>query len=517
MANDKKDSVFILIKTLSKAEKRNFRIYAQRNKSSNDLKFVQLFDIMDKIKVYDEGLILKKVPEIKKNQLSNQKAHLYKTLLSSLRHLKKNESDFEVREMLDYARLLYNKGLYMQGLKVLEKAKVLAIKSEFTTLHLSVVEFEKEIESRYITRSIDERAENLSKESSKLVNQVMVSNKLSNFSLSLYDKFLKEGFVKNEESYERVSNFFINNLPEYTFTELNFSSKLYLFQSHVWYYLIIQDFKMSYRYAQKWVDIYDDFPHMIELDPEMYLKGLHNLLNALYHIGPRHHDKYLEALNKMEDFNESWKGKLNENTQLLSLSHLEVNRMNNYFMTGQFNTAIKLIPEWEEKMEQFKDRLDSHRILIFYYKVASIYFGAGMFKFTLKYLNKILNYGDRKLREDIHVYSRLLMLITLFELGEHDLLEYQVKSVYRYMSKIKDMGAVHYEIFQFLKASPNITPRKVKYEFKKLLSKLKIIRNDTYEKRPFLYLDLISWLESKIEGVSVEQIIKEKHNGTRKS
>ncbi|MCK5906782.1 MAG: hypothetical protein KAG37_04285, partial [Flavobacteriales bacterium] len=249
MANSKKDSTFQLIKTLTKAEKRNFRLYAKLRHASGDLKFVQLFDAMDKLNDYDEEQLLKKVPVISKSQLSNQKAHLYKALLSSLRNLNKNNPDIQVRENIDYARLLYNKGLYMQSLKILDKTKVLATKSYFTTLHLEVVEFEKEIESRYITRSIGKRAENLSTESCGLISEITSSNQLSNFALSLYDKYLKEGFVKSESDYDRMHDFFIENLPKFKFENLDFFSRLYLYQSHVWYHLIIQDFKMCFKYA----------------------------------------------------------------------------------------------------------------------------------------------------------------------------------------------------------------------------------------------------------------------------
>ncbi|MEN8138747.1 MAG: hypothetical protein ABFR62_09980 [Bacteroidota bacterium] len=515
MANSKKDSTFQLIKTLSKAEKRNFRLYAKHRHSSGDLKFVQLFDTMDKIEAYDEEIILKKVKSISKGQLSNQKAHLYKILLSSLRHLHKSNSDIQVRENLDYARLLYNKGLYMQSLKVLDKTKVLAKKSYFTTLHLEVVEFEKEIESRYITRSIEKRAENLSSESCKLVSEITSANQLSNFALSLYDRYLKEGFVKSENDYIRIHDFFINNLPKYEYNELDFFSKLYLYQSHVWYHLITQDFKMCFRYAQKWVDIFESSPHMIDLDPDMYLKGIHNLLNALHHVGTDHHNRFIEALNKMESFNEKRKGKLNENSELLSFLYLESNRINNFYMTGEFSEGVKMIPYWEEQMAYFKDRLDPHRILVFYYKFASLLFGAGKNKEAIRYLNKIINFGDQKLREDIHVYSRLLMLIAHFELGNEDLLEYQIKSVYRYLAKLHDLGEVHKEIFKFLKRTPGFTQKDLKTEFKKILKKLKVIRNHPYDKRPFLYLDLISWLESRIEGITVEQVIKEKFLGLR--
>lgn len=515
MANSKKDSTFQLIKTLTKAEKRNFRLYAKHRQTSGDLKFVQLFDAMDKLKEYDEELMLKKVPSISKGQLSNQKAHLYKILLSSLRNLNKDNSDIQVRENIDYARLLYNKGLYMQSLKILDKTKVLAKKSSFTTLHLEVVEFEKEIESRYITRSIGKRAENLSSESCNLIREISSSNRLSNFALSLYDRYLKEGFVKSESDYERMHNFFNDNLPSFEFENLDFFSRLYLYQSHVWYHLIVQDFKMCFKYAQKWVDLFEQNPNMIDLDPDMYLKGLHNLLNALHHVGIEHHNRFESALVKMQNFAGERKGHLNENSELLYFLYLEANRINNFFMTGEFTKGTEMIPYWEERMTYFADRLDPYRILVFYYKFASLLFGAGKNKQAIKYLNKIMSFGDQKLREDIHVYSRMLMLISHFELGNDDLLEYQIKSVYRYLAKTKDMGQVHKEILRFLRSTPGISKRDLKIEFEKLLVKLKVIRNHPYDKRPFLYLDIISWLESRIEGIPVEQVIKEKFQKIR--
>ena len=124
MSNSQKDVLFQLIKSLTKAEKRNFKLYATRNKSGIDLKFVQLFDALDKQKAFDESQLLKKLPQIKRQQIPNLKRHLYKQLLASLRllHLPKN-IDIELREQLDHVRILYNKGLYLQALKLLDRAK----------------------------------------------------------------------------------------------------------------------------------------------------------------------------------------------------------------------------------------------------------------------------------------------------------------------------------------------------------------------------------------------------------
>ncbi|NQV78489.1 MAG: hypothetical protein HQ490_09070 [Lutibacter sp.] len=44
----------------------------------------------------------------------------------------------------------------------------------------------------------------------------------------------------------------------------------------------------------------------------------------------------------------------------------------------------------------------------------------------------------------------------------------------------------------------------------KLHEELSEFENHPYEKRSFLYLDILSWLESKIQNVPVEVIIKQK-------
>ena len=53
MPNRSTDSLFQLIHSLQKSEKRNFKLYVKRNSSNNDLKVVQLFDAIDKMAIYD--------------------------------------------------------------------------------------------------------------------------------------------------------------------------------------------------------------------------------------------------------------------------------------------------------------------------------------------------------------------------------------------------------------------------------------------------------------------------------
>ena len=110
MTNHIKDPLFILIKSLTKSEKRQFKVYAGRLVGNTTSKFITLFNYLDKVDVMDESLIIKK-GIVTKTQMSNLKAHLYKQILISLRlnPLHRN-TRMKLREQIDFATILYHKG-----------------------------------------------------------------------------------------------------------------------------------------------------------------------------------------------------------------------------------------------------------------------------------------------------------------------------------------------------------------------------------------------------------------------
>jgi len=78
------------------------------------------------------------------------------------------------------------------------------------------------------------------------------------------------------------------------------------------------------------------------------------------------------------------------------------------------------------------------------------------------------------------------------------------------MAKMESLSVVEEEIFKFLRNSFHLSYSKLKPEFEKLLNKLKSFESNRYETRAFLYLDVPSWLESKVTGVPVEAVIRKK-------
>ncbi|MEO8406027.1 MAG: hypothetical protein ABI480_15575, partial [Chitinophagaceae bacterium] len=191
MPNRSTDALFQLVKSLEKSEKRNFKLYTRRNSSSDDLKVVQLFDALDKMTDYDEAILLKKNKSLKKQQLSNLKANLYKQILASLRIIRDdNNVDIQLHEQMDHARILFNKGLYLQALRTLDRLKDLAHSYNQLTYLQQVLFFEKKIEALYITRSMKNRADQLASDSNRVNEQLTMVNQLSNLSLQLYSWYI---------------------------------------------------------------------------------------------------------------------------------------------------------------------------------------------------------------------------------------------------------------------------------------------------------------------------------------
>src|SRR5690349_17301945 len=198
MPNRSTDSLFQLIKSLEKSEKRNFKLYVKRNSATVDLKIIQLFDAMDKMTDYDEEALLKRNKSIKKQQISNIKAHLYRQILSSLRLLNNDENiDIQLHEQMDHARILYNKGLYLQSLKILDKIKENAKAHNQHTFLLQVLFFEKKIEALHITRSMQDRADRLTKEVDEVNLRIRQISNFSNLSLQLYSWYIKHGHARD--------------------------------------------------------------------------------------------------------------------------------------------------------------------------------------------------------------------------------------------------------------------------------------------------------------------------------
>lgn len=209
MSKVKSDQLFNLIQTLSKGEKRFFKLYASRLSNSGDKKFIVLFDAIEKQKVYDEDKILEKHKQLNPVQFSNLKSHLYYQLLKSTKLCNSsNLENIKITELLDYARILYNKCLYKECVKMIDKAKAMAMENDRSVLLLEILELEKLVIPKTLESGNEQRVNVLIDTTNHVAASIKNINIFSNLSLRLNSYYVQTGFSRSKKGFRKNHPFF---------------------------------------------------------------------------------------------------------------------------------------------------------------------------------------------------------------------------------------------------------------------------------------------------------------------
>ncbi|MFY0627668.1 MAG: hypothetical protein JXR07_15330 [Reichenbachiella sp.] len=500
--------LYALVQSLTKSEKRSFKLYASRINDANDAKFIQLFDVLDKMTTYDEEVLNKKMKGMERAQLANLKSHLYKQVLLILRmnHMK-NDVDIQLRENLDYVRLLYKKGLYEQSLKQLNKVKITANNYKKNIFKLALLNYEKNIENQQMLTLDTTTCLKLDRETKSIINKIDVAQSFFSVALIMKAHFMKGGMVRSEDQLERINKIFFTNLPEYDKPHLSFSEQYNLCRAYYWYSYIIHDFESCVKYTELWVSIFKE-NNLTHLRHSEFLRGLNRLLQSLFRINDS--DRFNIYYEELVEFEKLYMKAIDSNSKQLLLRCLTVQTLNKCFLDGDYKRHEHSLTRYLLKIEDSMEYIDKNNQLVIFYKSAILYFGLGQYDKTKAYLDRLLADKDEHLREDLKSFTYLLYVITLYEERNFSKLEKMRKRAFVYLRQRNILGQFHHIILQFIKKSEDIMPLDLRGEFKNLRSSLEPLAEDKFERKPLLYFDIMSWLDSKISGQPFLEVVKEK-------
>ncbi len=514
MPKEKSDALFQLIRSLKKSEKRYFRL--QSKLEDPNAVYLVLFDLMEGMEEYDEMEILKRNQRIKAQQFSNLKAHLYKKVLQCIRQYSLSAvMDIQIREMIDHAQILFNRCLYDQCADVLKKAKKRVRKIDNLELQLEILKWEKNVLTHTIGADNQTRVNRIIEEVRDVNQRINNINRFTNLSAQLNSIYTRTGFIKNKTDLNSITRLFKAGLPEFDEDRLSVNEKINLYSLYVGYYFFLQDFEKGYNYAREWVSLFDEYRELRTSRVENYLNAINNLMIAQYKLFKYH--EFVIASRRLREIRHYPKNIINENIQLKLFKYTYVHEFNRIFMLGEFSSGVSLMNKIKPGLEDFIDQLDNHSKIILYYKVACLYFGNDDYRESIQWLNRIMNSESIDLREDIHSFARILNLISHYELGNRDVIDYYIRSTYRFMLKKDDLHRYQKAILNFLrKLADEFKEEDLIPEFEKLRDQLLPLQTNPFEKRAFIYFDIISWLESKIQQRRVQDVIAEKARMTLK-
>ncbi len=278
MAKKRSGTLFELVKSLNKSEKRYFRLSVEAEKGQ---KYVRLFERLVNQETFNDDEVLKLEPALDTRQFSNLKAHLYDKILRSLRDYSlPSLPSIQIRELIDEAQVLFNKGLYQQCAKRLSKAEKLAISSDNLELQLVILKWRKQMIIHTLGRVSEGHVEEVVANVSDVNKRINNINIFSNLQTRLQVIYRKTGYIRNEKEFNEIEKVFKSNLPDFVEDELSVTEKINLYHLLIGYFFFIQDFHKGHEYAKKWVALFQNQKALQRSKLELYIDGLNFLLIA---------------------------------------------------------------------------------------------------------------------------------------------------------------------------------------------------------------------------------------------
>jgi hypothetical protein len=499
-----------LIDSMTKAEKRLFKLDIKSQPASGGPKYARLFDSIVKCGALDEKKLIQS-GIVSSTQLPNMKAALYSHLLATLRsNFLQAEPEMQVRTLVDNADLLFDRGLYDQSRKMLKKAIKLGERLKMPQVHHEVLRRERILEL-HLTQSITvtEARETRIKAEKSAIHQSRIAA-FSGLILELHAYYIQNGHVSNVAEFETLRNYCESQLPQFDLTELNLYEKIYFYRARTWFYFVNQDFPMCYRYFSQAIALMEK-EDLIYSRPILYLKLYNGSLNAFLHMNKRH--RFNEQFERFKALLENKRFQSRRGVRHMLERYVLHHQINKCFLFGEFKKGALQIPDQLNSLSNPTIPLEPRYLTSTLYKMACIYFGNEQYEESKQLLDRIIYFEDNTFRKDIHKFARILKLACLFELKDLDQLFSQLVPTYNYLWRNQDMNLFQKEILRFLRVIANSKPENTKKEFSILRDRMINISRMPFEKKPFFYFDIISWLESNIQDEPVAKIIQKRGLG----
>lgn len=497
------EELFDLIKSLSKSEKRFFKLTVSTEPNAAHIS--KLFDELEQLE--HENLVK---PTKTLNKLISQKNYLeetHNTILKSQRTFyAENISGYKLKDEISNLRNLYDKAQYKQCRKMLNKLKEEAYKDESFNFILEIISIEKnllDIENKFGInfKSLDDliKEEQLLIEKSKnigefaqafsklnyLVRQNMVVKTAKEF--EAYDKMLNSTLFKNtEKCYSKKAEVLYHHTRA-----LCYSKK--------------RDNAMRKAEFSAMITLMDKNPFLIDEYPKRYLSAINNVLSveielAHYATAEKLIEKFV-LLKTHAAFNTT-------DLQLKIFTSTTNAQLLIYTDGGKTEKAVPVVKYINQQIDLYKDKINKEELLIFYYNFTNLYIYAGNFEEASKYLNMLLSENDMHLRQDLQCFSRIQNLILNYELQKIPQLKYIIKTAHDFYKNQKYQFKTEKMVLNMYEELADAGQTKEVWE--KYRKELTEIMKDPYERIANYYFDFLAYLESKTTGKKVGDIIFDK-------
>lgn len=501
------DDLFQLVRSLTKTEKRHFKLHASFHKG--DRQFIRLFDLVDSQPVYDEKAILEQFKGQKVlGNFSVAKAYLFDRILDSLESFHSNKTvDSQLRKMISQIRILITKKQYHLCEKLIIRARKLADAHDLFTYAYELSTIEETVKQHQNdVRWLEGNSKKLFDNERRILRELGNFQQYRQLTSMFFLSGTKGGRIRDAVTRRKFDALKKSKLMRSPLSALSNRAKIsYYFLNGSYYYHIGE--------MRKSLDNFVQLKHFLEEVPgrrkqyfHSYLYTINNILST--GIDLLRFDELLPILRSVKDIRHFSQA---ENSGVMLRYYMNLCQL---FVThARFEEGRESVAEAEKWLEETSGHAinELHKITLMQ-NMSIILFANGELRQSLQWLNRVLNHPEQQIAADKQSFSRIFSLLLHFELGNAELLPYITVSTYRYLYKRNRLFKFETLILDFIrKKLPRISNAKEQAaafgELKTALGKLS--KND-YERKAFEHFDFIAWLQAKAEGKSFAEVARQR-------
>ncbi|MBK7444343.1 MAG: hypothetical protein IPI65_23215 [Bacteroidetes bacterium] len=483
--------LFELISAMTASEKGYFVKSAGGFTNHKPQTYVQLFHLIDKHGFESDAQLREKLGAAKTN-IHSVRNYLYKQLLKSLRafHSEKN-TQFKIRELLDYAEILSEKGLLKQsqhftdlGIELSDPVTLPAYQIIFQTHQIQLLRFYDEAEK---IKKTDDIVLSIT-ESADIIKHAYVTRQGLTKALFYVNTYfpLRNQLIKLEV-YQLLNE--LTSLPDTEKQNYRFRNSRNAALSLL--YRLLNDWDNALFYQEKTIRIFE------EMQPQLLNRNIpaigayYNYISLFINKGDR--NNYRRQLEKMRSLPVS--GKAEEQYLKAVIYQLQLDDI-------IFNKDIAAGKNVVDEVNIFLQ--EKHPIVNIYHdtliRLAAYFIYDKNYVDALGIINKLINSNFNHPLRSFAVHVKLLNILIHFELNNFLLLPGLIRSVYRFMMQQELKYEIEKAILNFFRRSFVVTnPAQLEKELEKLFQQLQDISNDAYEQQALLsFFDYRYWIAGKL-------------------
>lgn len=508
------DKLFELINSLTPHEKGYFKKYS-RSKSAlkKGENYLKLFNALNESEVYDEKY-LKKIFANEKfiRQLGVAKNYLYELILESLVSFhSESNGDIMTGNMFNKFYVLFARGLPDHADSSLRKIKKKIEEKKASVYRLpEVLHFEKHIKTHNPHENYLRRAKDINKEEISLYKELSEISQYHYLAMEFENIMTGILVIRTNEQLKIINKFMKQTLLKDTSHTMSTTGKLYFYMINSVYYRLTGDNSKSYEMSLKMFEMYNAANPDKESNFIQYSNVYHEFLYCCNSTG-----NYAKLKSEAEKFRKIMSAGKNKNNRIIinNVFNSYILELQANIFLGEPQSNFKIIDIIETEFKKHEKIISVYHTIERYHYIALTYFVTDNHELALSYANKIINFPEIKNKFELfYIKINILCLLIHFELGNFELLDSLIRSVYYFISKQKNPLLIEKEILMFIKKLPGINNNKELINlFRDLKYKISILIKDSFQKNVFEDLEIyMKYLDSKIKGITLEETFKVK-------